>query len=136
MRKVLRKNTCIEWPGCKSNKGYGFIYANRKERKMAHRVIYEGLYGKIKDGLVIDHLCRNKLCINPNHLEAVTNKENVLRGVGITAINARKTVCQRGHKFRFKRNGERECYICKYEWHKKRIRNRSQNPELLTKKEE
>lgn len=54
---------------------------------------------KIPDGLHLDHLCRNPMCINPSHLEPVTQKENTLRGFSVPAINARKTECKRGHPF-------------------------------------
>ena len=94
------KGNCIEWSGQKNGGGYGFLWISGiKKNKMAHRVMYEGIHGKIPDGLQLDHLCRNRACINPNHLEAVTNKENVLRGVGISAINAKKTHCLRGHPY-------------------------------------
>ena len=90
------------------------------DRIMAYRYFYELVKGKIPDNLQIDHLCRNTRCVNPDHLEPVTIKENVLRGMGITAINARKTHCKNGHAligtnliaYSLKR-GQRICKICK-----------------------
>lgn len=76
-----------------------------------HRVSYQEFNGPILPGLVIDHLCRNKKCVNPKHLEAITSGENVLRGVGPTAMNARKTHCMRGHKLLGK-VGSRSCQTC------------------------
>ena len=78
----------------------GYCYMNMNGKKTAlHRYVYEREFGKIPKGYVIDHLCENTQCINPYHLEVVTNKENVLRGNGLTAQNARKTHCKRGHEF-------------------------------------
>lgn len=64
-----------------------------------HREAYENLVGPIPRGLTLDHLCRVRHCCNPDHLEPVTNGENVLRGDGLTAINARKTHCPAGHPY-------------------------------------
>lgn len=108
---------CIIWPGAK-DQGYGRIKI--KGRKlMAHRVIYENIKGKIKRGLELDHLCRNRGCVNPDHLEPVTTKENVLRGNGACARNARKTHCKNGHALvpgnivkRHDHPSSRECLIC------------------------
>lgn len=93
--KIKITNFCWEWTGGK-RKGYGLFGLDGKS-KSAHRYSYELFKGDIEKGMTIDHLCRNRACVNPNHLESVTNKENVLRGFGLTAINARKTHCLRGH---------------------------------------
>lgn len=96
--KVDSSGDCWEWLADKTN-GYGrFVIGNNKKVR-AHRFAYERLVGEIPEGLVIDHLCRNRACVNPKHMEVVTNRENILRGEGLTAINARKTHCNRGHKF-------------------------------------
>jgi hypothetical protein len=63
----------------------------------AHRFAYSVLVGPIPDGLQIDHLCRNEMCVNPEHLEPVTQRINMLRGTGPQAVNAQKTHCPKGH---------------------------------------
>ncbi len=114
--KVDTSGDCWEWLGSITNRGYGQFMAQRK-LKVAHRASYELLVGEIPKGLVIDHLCRNRSCVNPKHLEPVTSKENLMRGFGAPAINARKTHCWRGHPFTeyntLKMPGGRACRECK-----------------------
>ena len=86
---------CWHWRASLFRNGYGqFRHATGR---LAHRYAWEVFNGPILDGLNIDHLCRVRNCVNPNHMELVTRGENVLRGVGPTAINARKTHCSLGH---------------------------------------
>lgn len=92
---------CWEWTAYTDPNGYGRIKVGGRNGQMAkaYRVSYELAYGPIPEGLTIDHLCRVRHCINPAHLEAVTVRENLLRGVGTPAVNARKTHCIRKHEF-------------------------------------
>ena len=114
------KNGCWEWQAATSPKGYGMFYYDGRPSGRAHRFSYEHFVGKIPNGYTIDHLCRNRRCVNPKHLEAVTNKENVLRGNGLTAQNARKTHCIKGHPLsgdnlmtrNYRNTVMRNCKIC------------------------
>lgn len=94
-------NGCIEWTAYVGENGYGRFYVDGRGA-LAHRWSYQFHVGPIPDGLVIDHLCRNTRCVNPDHLEPVTNAENVLRGMGPLAAAARGqavTHCPDGHPY-------------------------------------
>lgn len=116
--EIATPDECWLWKGRQSG-GYAYI-SGSPITKTAHRTAYEIWVGDIPDGYPVDHLCRNTLCVNPFHLEAVTTRENCLRGMGITAQNARKTHCKNGHPFspeniywRRDRNGERTWRMCR-----------------------
>lgn len=96
----VSESGCWLWTKKIDSYGYGTIQSKWK-RKKAHRVAYEFYRGPIPEGMKIDHLCRVRCCVNPWHLEPVTDKENVLRGVGISAAYARRTHCKNGHELIF-----------------------------------
>src|SRR2546427_313621 len=96
MSKVAYGPGCHEWRGALVGDGYGQFSIGRK-RIPAHRFAYESSKGPIPKGLTIDHLCRNLRCVNPLHLEAVTLKENILRGTSFSAKRAKQTQCKHGH---------------------------------------
>ena len=93
--KVRLSKDCWEWIGHK-NIGYGVFWFNGKNRR-AHRVSYELLNGSISEELVIDHVCRNRACVNPDHLDQVPTHENLRRGEGFVGKNFRKKYCDYGH---------------------------------------
>ncbi len=106
---------------------------------MVHRVTYETFVGPIPEGLEIDHLCRNRLCCNPVHLEAVTRKENVRRGLAC-ALKPKKTHCSRGHVLNeknlviraYRGRSYRECRICELiRCHEHRARKRAKHLEKV-----
>jgi len=110
-------NGCWPWSGQQNRQGYG-VAVLRGRKMTAHRVAWLRSGHSIEVELTLDHLCRNKLCINPGHLEPVTRKENVLRGDTLPAANLRKTVCANGHPYSpentiHKGDGSRVCRICK-----------------------
>src|SRR5690348_1907218 len=88
---------CWTWQATQTN-GYGQFKIDGKQR-YAHRVSYELTVGPIPDGLQIDHLCRNRACVNPAHMEPVTPRVNTLRGIGGAAARAARTHCPRGHAY-------------------------------------
>lgn len=111
---------CWLWIGATSSGGYGQFQEspNPKKKVSAHRASYEYFVGPIPPGMQIDHLCRVRCCVNPAHLEPVTNRENGLRG-NSGLINRSKTHCRKGHPFeawnlipRFLRKGQRVCLTC------------------------
>lgn len=125
MRRVMisehsfNETPCWIWTGKTSREGYGVISINNKRRR-AHRYAWEYFNGVLKKELVIDHLCKNRNCVNILHLEPVPNTENVLRGNSPPAQNLRKTHCNNGHIFDEKntwldKHGYRHCRRCKYE---------------------
>ena len=98
--KVSKTDTCWLWTGSCDGNGYARLYLSAMYPVgLAHRYSYEMHKGGIPEGLHIDHLCRVRHCVNPAHLEAVTKFENTRRGMGVPAINARKTHCKNGHEF-------------------------------------
>ena len=95
--KIEVTGFCWNWLGPLNERGYGQFRVGQRMIR-AHRVLWEWLVADIPEGLVLDHLCENQRCVNPDHLEPKTQRANVLRGRSQVAINAQKTHCLRGHE--------------------------------------
>ncbi len=114
---------CWPWTAYRKPNGYGQFGIDRKRRgAYAHRVSYEIAHGRpIPKGRVIDHLCRNRACVNPAHMEVVTQRENIKRGLRHTLKELRKAShCGRGHEFTpantsRRKDGQRQCRACRNE---------------------
>lgn len=92
---------CWEWRKPDPSNGYGRLKPGGRGTPtvLAHHVVYELMVGPIPAGLQLDHVCRQRACVRPDHLEPVTQRENILRGEGFAGRNARKTHCPQGHPY-------------------------------------
>ena len=119
---------CWLWTGI-LNKG-GYAKAKYKQRTwIGHRLVYTLLRGFIPEGLTLDHLCRNRACVNPAHLDPCSMRENIFRSsLSAARINAEKTKCIRGHELTLLPSGKRGCLTCMHikqaEWYQ---RNREEH---------
>lgn len=130
--KVQIKNECWVWRAGATGRGYGAAYVNGRQYP-AHRLAYSVLRGEIPSGLDLDHLCRNRRCVNPDHLEPVTRRENLLRSpITLTAQKAAQSECIRGHEFTpentriRKSDGTRHCRVCQRESERKMKRGQTE----------
>src|ERR1700743_2238118 len=92
--KFLLGNGCWNWTGSLTDAGYGRIRRKGFKEKLAHRILYEMVIGPIPAGLELDHICRNRSCVRPDHVEPVTHAENMRRA----AVTSQWTHCSRGHR--------------------------------------
>ena len=106
---IIDESGCWLWQGAKDPKGYGMARHNGKVCR-AYRVIYEELVGLIPEGLEIDHLCRVHACVNPEHLEPVTHRENILRGLQ----GRLKLLCNYGHDSWGTKKNRASGYLARY----------------------
>lgn len=110
---------CWLWTGARVRSGYG-SFGSKSEplpSSLPHRIAYTWLVGPIPEGMTLDHLCRARLCVNPSHLEPVTQRVNTQRSTSASAVNAAKTHCPAGHPYDDENtyrypNGRRQCREC------------------------
>ena len=133
---------CWIWLGAETWNRYGTVHFEGKQQ-LAHRIFFEHFRGKIPDGLILDHLCCNTICVNPFHLDPVTRRVNTLRGFKNPAAgNSRKQHCKRGHAFTEentirRRNGWRACRQCSQDYSRASWgRSIRDNPERRAKERE
>jgi hypothetical protein len=125
---------CWEWLAVRTTHGYGQFMRSGPGSRLAHRWTWETLVGPVPEGLDLDHLCRNRACCNPDHLEPVTRRVNQLRGATTVAAAFKATHCQHGHAWTPENSGVQDgtgryCRPCKrersraYYWRKKAARS-------------
>jgi hypothetical protein len=138
MRFVQVSPDCWVWTGNR-HQGYGqFLVGSRKDGtrrvKGAHVVSYELFNGEIPSGLELDHLCRNRACVNPAHLEAVPHKDNCLRSpIAVWRARKARTHCKHGHEYseantHVEKDGSRSCRTCDTNY-ERTTRHRANPPE-------
>lgn len=131
--RVDKSGDCWIWTGSKTTAGYGNLTWNNKGH-YAHRVAYEDANGVIGEGLHLDHLCRVRACVRPDHLEAVTQAENIRRGAG--PYGPVRTTCKHGHDVSIPENvyttpsGHRRCKVCAHALEARRTADRRARGDL------
>lgn len=116
---IVDGSGCHIWQGPLDRDGYGMFYLRRRNRR-AHRVGWFSTRGEIPSGMVVDHLCGVRCCVNPSHLRLQSPRENSLQNSrSIAAVNAQKTHCKNGHEFDRFYGGQRYCSICESEKRKR-----------------
>lgn len=133
MKKVrFMPGGCVEWTGRINWAGYGVMHLGQGRSTGAHRYVWAMLRGELARGIQLDHLCRNRRCVNVGHLEPVTARENTMRSGAVSAINARKTECKNGHSLEdayvyppgTSSEGERACRACHRETQRRYLARR------------
>lgn len=118
---------CWVWVAGRTAQGYGLFHPSKTQSVLAHRWAYQQAGNEIPEGMVLDHLCRNRRCVNPLHLEPVTDQENLRRGAGYGLRNGMRRSCVNGHSYTpensyYSPAGELRCRQCARDRDKRRTR--------------
>lgn len=132
MARVTKTDDCWLWTGYTDEHGYAYFTLRVDGKPTNHRAnrwLYERMVGPIPQGLTLDHTCRVRHCVRPEHQEPVTSKVNIMRGETLAAANAAKTRCPSGHEYsientRINRKGSRECRQCNRDRCRRQYRER------------
>lgn len=120
INKIAFENDCWLFTSSLNGDGYG-TFSTVDGVVRGHQMSYHWWHGALQNGLEIDHICQTRNCVNPDHLEAVTHKENVLRGNAWAAHLARQQVCAKcGGEFSIEPNGKRRCIPCRKAYDRER----------------
>lgn len=131
---------CWNWTACITPAGYGQFWFEYRRNNFAHRAAYILLVGPIPEGLVLDHLCRNRACCNPAHLEPVTQARNVNRGLAPTIVNRDLGICRNGHtvtpqnRYFRPNDGHVECADCRREAGRRQVERRRQSSPTMARR--
>ncbi len=129
-RVDIKANGCWIWTGTKNEDGYGLVHLGGK-REYVHRVMYQMFVGPVNNNRELDHLCRNPSCCNPLHLEAVSSRENSIRGNHPLFVIHRERRCRKGHDLsnplnvRTSRDGRTRCKVCATEYQRRYRKERT-----------
>ncbi len=125
--KVDASGPCWQWMGAGAGKGYGkigVVVDGKPSYPYAHRVAWEILVGEIPEGKELDHLCKNRRCVNPDHLEPVTRRQNLARSAAVCTLNSLKSSCPQGHPYEgdnlIQNKYGRACRECRRAYDRKR----------------
>lgn len=129
---------CWIWQACTNGDGYGMFMGGGRRQEGAHRFSYKHFRGEIPKHLEVDHICNTPLCVNPNHLQLLTHKQNVMRGSSPSAKYARRTHCSQGHSLdpasgncRIEKDGRRRCIACVKEQGRRYHRQKRERSNLV-----
>jgi hypothetical protein len=127
-RYTVTETGCWEWTGRRDPNGYGYL-DHLNKNWLAHRMAYWALAGDFPSHLQLDHLCKNRSCINPDHLEPVTRKENIRRSDSPAAVYGRRVTCPKGHELiPLAGRPARHCARCDYEYRRDYAKTNSLEP--------
>lgn len=130
VKQPILDHKCWEWTANQDKDGYGMFFLRRRNRR-AHRVSYYAYKGEIPKGFVVHHICKNRRCVNPNHLEARSIYDNLMDSNNVGAINKRRVYCKNGHKFDKVYGNQRYCSICENEKQKRLRKKWNREPQLV-----